>query len=253
MLDKEQNFILGLYPTTKLLFTLLMIVSVFLIPGYVYAYSTIIIYCIIAGMAGKLNEYIKLIFKTMLILVIVIFAMQAFFYPGTDVIWQWKFLSIKKEGIMYGLSLTSKIVAFAGSLMLFFRITDIKDFVISLEKMGLPPTAAYVVLSTLQIIPEMKKRSEVIMNAQKTRGVEIEGGVLTRAKAFIPTLGPLVLSAIAGTEERAITLESRAFSAPVEKTRLYEPKDSKVDRILRRVILLVLIILIVGRMIQWIL
>lgn len=252
-MDKENNFVLDLYPTTKLLFVVCAMISVFVIPSYIYAYSTIIVFSLIAMIAGKFKEYIGLMIKTLSILVLVVFAMQAIFHAGTTVVWQWKFISVKKEGIVYGLNLTSKIVALAGSIMLFFRVTSVKDFIISLETIGLPPTAAYVVLSTLQIIPEMKKRSTVIMNAQKTRGVETEGNVLQRAKAFIPTLGPLVLSSIASTEERAITLESRAFSAPVKKTHLYVPKDSNMDKILRYVFVMILILIIVGRLIQWIL
>ena len=122
-----------------------------------------------------------------------------------------------------------------------------KDFVYALEKLGLSPKATYVVLATFNIIPEMHKLSLAIMDAQKTRGVETEGNLLVRAKAFLPTLAPLILTSIANTEERAITLEARAFTVPVKKTSLYQLKKTKKDTGVRALILILLIIIVVWR------
>ena len=106
-----------------------------------------------------------------------------------------------------------------GSLIWFFSVTQEKDFVLALEKSGMSAKASYVVLSTLQMVPVLKK---TIMNAQKARGVETEGNLLVRAKVFVPTIIPLVLSSIAGTEERALTLEARGFSSGINPTHLYD-------------------------------
>lgn len=182
-------------------------------------------------------------------LCILIFLMQSLFYPGSQVLWEWSFLSITKEGITFALMLTSKIIAIGSALILFFRITPVKDFVYSLEALGLSPKASYVVLSTLTIIPEMKKSSHVIMDAQKTRGVETQGSLKVRLKALIPMVTPLVLSSISSTEERAMALEARGFTVKSKKTSLYSLEKTKNDRIIRILLLLVLILLIVGRVV----
>lgn len=246
-MKQKENYILNLYPTTKLLFALLLSVSVFIIPSYIYAFCVVPLCMLIALFAGEIREFVKLVIKALLVLVIVIFLMQCFFYPGSEVLWKWGVLKISMEGVQYGLIMSSRILAIGSSFILFFRITQIKDFVYSLEKLGLSPQGSYIVLATLQIIPEMQKQSKVIMDAQKTRGVETEGSMLVRAKAFLPTLTPLILSSIASTEERAITLESRAFSAPVKKTHLYEIYKTKHDTIARVVMALVLVLMIAGR------
>ncbi len=54
------------------------------------------------------------------------------------------------------------------------------------------------------------------MESQSARGIETEGNVLVRSKAFLPVLGPVILSSIAATEERTITMETRAFYAPAK-------------------------------------
>lgn len=108
-------------------------------------------------------------------------------------------------------------------------------------------TKSYVVLSTLQMVPVLKKRSEVIMNAQRARGVETEGNLLVRAKVFVPTLVPLVLSAIQGTEERALTLEARGFSVETKSTHLYDIEERSVDKIMTAVTAVLFVLIVIGR------
>ncbi|WP_277586323.1 energy-coupling factor transporter transmembrane component T family protein [Psychrobacillus antarcticus] len=243
----KQNILLQLHPLTKFYFSLFILVIVLIIPGYSFAFAIFPVLVLIAVFAGVSKEFLSIVLKALLSVLIIVFIMQMFFYPGDHVLWNWGIFSIKQEGVDYGLLLTSRILAIGSSFILFFRMTEVRDFVKSLEDKGLPPMGAYVVLSTLQIIPEMKRQANTIMEAQKTRGVETEGSLLIRAKAFIPTLTPLILSSIAGTEERAITLESRAFSAPVKKTSLHQLTKSNVDRVLPIVYVLIIVGLLVWR------
>ena len=200
-------------------------------------------------MGNVTKEFTNLTVKALFSLSILIFVLQSFFYPGTEVLWEWNFLAIKQEGINFSLALTSKIIAVGSALILFFRITPVKDFVYSLEVLGLSPKATYVVLSTLTIIPEMKKSSQVIMDAQKTRGVETEGNLKVRLKALFPMIAPLVLSSVASTEERAMALEARGFTANKRKTSLYSIEKTKKDLYTRFMLLVLLILLIVWRVV----
>ena len=100
---------------------------------------------------------------------------------------------------------------------------------------------------TLQMIPEMQKQSKIIMDSQRSRGVETEGNIFIRAKALIPVFIPLVLSSIANTEERVITLESRGFSSETKRTRLYDIEKSKYDTPFTVVLLIYIILCIVWR------
>lgn len=232
---------------TKFYFTLFIFAIVLISPGYIFSFAIFPVLILIAMLAGVAKEFLNIVFKALITVLIFIFLMQMFFYPGEIVLWSWGIFEIKQEGIIYSLLLTSRILAIGSAFILFFRMTEVRDFVKSLEDIGLPPMGAYVVLSTLQIIPEMRRQANTIMEAQKTRGVETEGSVFVRAKAFIPTLTPLILSSIAGTEERAITLESRAFSAPVKKTSLHQLSKSNMDRALPIIFVLVVIGLLVWR------
>lgn len=168
-------------------------------------------------------------------------------------LWKWGNLSVTVESLNNATTIVTAILALGAALLLFFLITPVKDITAALENAGMAPSATYVVLSAIQMIPEMRKQSATIMDAQKTRGVETEGKLLTRMKAFVPTLGPLVLSSIASTEERVITLESRAFTAPVTKTRLYVVTKERRDVVIQVVLIALFVLIVIGRIALWLL
>lgn len=250
-MGKAKKIILELYPTTKLLAVAFIALSVFIVPGFIYPYLILPVCMLIAYIAGCFKEFSNLAVKGLFTIVLFIFIIQSLFYPGTTVLWSWGFLSVKLEGVLFSLNLTSRVLAIGSAFILFFRVTKVKDFVYSLEAKGLPSKVTFVILSTLQIVPEMKKLTFVIMDAQRTRGVETEGSLAVRAKAFLPTLSPLILGSIASTEERVLTLEARGFTATVPKTRVYRVEKTKYDPIVRRVLLILLIILVIGRIASW--
>lgn len=90
------------------------------------------------------------------------------------------------------------------------------------------------------------------MNAQKSRGVETEGNLFIRAKAFLPILIPLVLSSIAANEEKALTLEARGFSMPVQKTQLIDIPKAKRDQLLAISITVLTIVIVIWRIVTWV-
>lgn len=247
----KPNALLQLHPMTKFYFSLFILAVVLVVPGYWFAFSVFLGLVAISLLAGVFKEFMSIVVKALVSVLVIVFLMQIFFFPGEQVLWRWWIFEIKQEGVYYGLILTSRILAIGSAFVLFFRMTEVRDFVKSLEDKGMPPMGAYVVLSTLQIIPEMRRQANTIMEAQKTRGVETEGSLFVRAKAFIPTLTPLILSSIAGTEERALTLESRAFSAPVKKTSLHKLAKSRADRILPILFVLIILGLVVWRVVLW--
>lgn len=239
--------IVSLYPSTKFLVALFIGVTAFIVPNYVYALAGFLLCIVLSFLAGEGPGFLRTIRNTLMILAIFMFTIRVFFTPGLTVYWRWGNLVVSQESLHSALTMTSGVLALGTALLLFFRITEVKDITAALENAGMPPSGSYVVLSAIQMIPEMKKQSATIMDAQKTRGVEVEGGVLTRTKAFLPTLGPLVLSSIASTEERVITLESRAFTARGEKTHLHTVRKRRVDHIIQVLLAVTFVGIVIGR------
>jgi len=243
----KRDFFKKLYPLTKLYLALALIISAFIIPSHIYDYSMIIICGIIVSFENKLKIYSKRIFLSLFWLFTAIFIIQSLFIPAGEVWLKFGFISVYKEGVMKAIGLTSKLTAIVSALTMLTLITPVKDFTLALEKKGLNPKAAFILMLTLQTIPEMKKQADVIMDSQKARGIETEGNVFVRAKALIPIFIPLVLSSIANTEERAITVEARGFSGGEKRTILYDIKETKNDKIMKVILAIFIVLSIVWR------
>ena len=243
----KKDFFKKLYPLTKLYLALALIISAFIIPSHIYDYSMIIICGIIVSFENKLKIYSKRIFLSLFWLFTAIFIIQSLFIPAGEVWLKFGFISVYKEGVMKAIGLTSKLTAIVSALTMLTLITPVKDFTLALEKKGLNPKAAFILMLTLQTIPEMKKQADVIMDSQKARGIETEGNVFVRAKALIPIFIPLVLSSIANTEERAITLEARGFSIGEKRTILYDIEETKNDKIMKVILAIFIVLSIVWR------
>lgn len=251
--DTNKNKIAGLYPLTKFYMALVLAVICVMMPGLAAKVVGFLIINILAAASGVWKIFAKRVRNSVGVLFLILLLIQTFFYPkASDILFSFWIFSAKKEGLLFALTLGFTLLCVGGALIWFFAVTKEKDFVLTLEKKGMSPKAAYVVLSTLQMVPVMKKRSQVIMNAQRSRGVETEGSFIIRAKVFIPTIVPLVLSSIQGTEERALTLEARGFSIETRPTHLYDIEERAVDKTVSRAAFIVLLLGIAGRIVLWV-
>ena len=247
-----KNFLKNLYPLTKFYLAVSLLISAFILPNYIYGYLLILICGIIVYFYGKLGIYLKRVFFSLFFLTLIIFAVQGLMIPSNEIMAKFGFITVYKAGIITAAKLTSKISALVSTVTMLTLVSKAKEFTVALEKKGLNSKAAFILLLSLQMIPEMKKQSDVIMDSQRSRGVETEGNVFVRFKALLPVFIPLVLGSIVNTEERAITLEARGFSIGEKRTILNELKETKNDKILK-IILVIFLILCIAWRILWVL
>ncbi len=248
---KQENKIVGLYPLTKFYLAIVLVVLDIIMPGILSKLVVFVIINIIAALSDVWKSFIRKVRNSVGVLFVILLFIQTFFYPRGEVIFSFWIFNAKLEGILFALKLGITLMGVGGSLIWFFSVTQEKDFVLALEKSGMSAKASYVVLSTLQMVPVLKKKSQTIMNAQKARGVETEGNLLVRAKVFVPTIIPLVLCSIAGTEERALTLEARGFSSGIKPTHLYDIEKTEADKKAVVIITLLGVLGIAGRVALW--
>ena len=246
------NFLKNLYPLTKFYLVLTLMVSGFIIPYTIYGYLLFVICGIFAFLYGKLGIYVKRAFLSLFLLTLVIFLAQSLLFVSDEVFAQIWIFVLYKKGLLKAIAVTSKLWAIITPITLLILITPAKDFITALEKKGINPKIAFILLLTLQMIPEMGKQASVILDSQRSRGVETEGNVFVRFKALLPVFIPLVLGSIVNTEERAITLEARGFSIGEKRTILNELKETKNDKIVK-IILVIFLILCIAWRILWVL
>ena len=252
MQQKGKNKIVELYPLTKFYLAIAAAIVAIVLPGILSKVICFLALNVLAIVSGAHPVFIRRVRNSVGILFLVLLVVQTFFAPGETVLFSLLGFKAKLEGLLFALKLGFILASVGSALIWFFAVTTEKDFVLALEKKGLSPKASYVVLSTLQMVPVLKKRSQTIMNAQKARGVETEGNIWIRAKVFVPTIVPLVLSSIQGTEERALTLEARGFSVETPSTHLYDIEPKPMDRVMTIVITVVFLLIILERVLLWV-
>jgi energy-coupling factor transport system permease protein len=197
------------------------------------------------------RPFISSSLRLLLPFAISLFLIQSLFFPeGTTVLARLGPLTVKAEGVRFAFASTVRILLITGALLLTLLTTHPGVLMSGLVQKGFPPNLAYVVVTTLQIVPQMQERAALIIDAQRSRGLETQGSPLRRARALLPLLGPLVLGALLDVEERTLALEARAFSATTPKTSLFELPDPGYERVLRWLILLSLVALIGVRLLE---
>jgi energy-coupling factor transport system permease protein len=239
--EEKHSFLNGLSPETKLLYVLVAIGVPFL-GGKRILFCAFIVLSIIlltgSGILGKTKTIVS-VSGFVLISVVII---QTFFRGGSYTeLFRLGPLVARKEGFEYSIGILLNVLNIILCFCVFVLSTKPSDMMQEMVKHGASPRLGYVFVSLFQVIPQMTERTSTIADAQRSRGMQTEGGLIARAKAFLPLLSPVIMSSFTDTKERAIALEVRGFSSKSKKTFLTEFIPSKADTPVRVMLIIVLI------------
>ncbi len=250
--DRHGNFLHDMHPLNKANMFFVLGVAAFIVPGYWYGFAAAILFLVIASCGGIFRSFASIYLKVAFLFVAFLFVVRACFTPGEQTIYRLWGIHLTWEGIDVGLKSASIILAFSGAFILFMKLTPISKLMHALEKRGESHSVSFVAVYSFQSIIDLNLSAKVILDSQKARGIETEGNLYRRLRAFIPVVGPLVLNAIANTEEKSIAMDARAFSAPVKHTFLRElPAVQTPEKILVAVCDILFVALIVWRVALW--
>lgn len=187
---------------------------------------------------------LKTIIKSLkpLVFVLVFTAViNLFFANGEDILFQWKFIKIYREGIENAVKMVVRLTCLVtGTSVLLTYTTSPLDLTDGIERLltplkhiGVPVHDFAMMMSiALRFIPTLIEETDKIISAQKARGADFESGnVLSRAKALIPILVPLFVSAYRRAFELAEAMECRCYRSGVGKTRMKVIKTRPADYI----------------------
>ena len=148
-------------------------------------------------------------------LVASIMLINTFLYPGAErVLFVVGPLSATEEGLTAASQAALRVIAFAFSVGLFALTTRTGELIEDLEQRGLGRRATFIISAAVGTVPRMADRAREIVDSQRARGLDTQGGPLARLRGLVPLAGPLVLSALTDVEQRTMALEARAFAAP---------------------------------------
>ena len=174
--------------------------------------------------------------------------MQALFQPGGEkVIFRLWVLDVTIESVSYAFRIAMRIAVMISAFTIFLLTTHPSELMSDLTRRGLPGQFAYVIISTLQILPQMQAKAQTIISAQRARGLDTESSFAKRAGSLVPLVGPLVFGSLVEVEERAIAIVARGFTSTHVKTSLHEVNDTSADQAIRWVLILIVVLSLVSR------
>lgn len=224
-----KSFVHRLDPRMKLLLTVLYIVTLFLVPdfwGFGVVGAFVLLIVIFSGVS------LKIVLRGMkpLIFIVVFTALFNILYGGGDPLFpgvgwlSW----LKTDGVRNAAFMILRILLliFGTSYLTYttspVMLTDALERIMRPLKVVHFPVHELAMMMTiaLRFIPTLIDETDKIMNAQKARGADFEtGNIIRRAKALIPILIPLLISAFRRAEELADAMECRCYHGGKGRTR----------------------------------
>ncbi len=211
---------------TKLILVIVYIVGLFQAVGWV-SYGAVTLAtaaCMWLSHISAKNIFKGL--KPMLFIIVLTALLNIFYTDGTPIIPGWV---ITWEGIARAVQMILRIVLLiTGTFLLTYTtspiaLTDgLEKLMNPLKKIKVPVHEMTMMMSmALRFIPTLIEETDKIMSAQKARGADFEtGSLIDRAKALLPVMVPLFVSAFRRADELAVAMESRCYHGGEGRTRM---------------------------------
>ncbi len=223
-----KTLIHNLDPRTKLIFTVIYFVALF-ISGSFVSYAVILVFLSVCITISHIR--LKVIMKGMkpLLIIIVMTSILNLFYTKGEPIVSFWIIKLTYEGIRNALFMILRIfLLITGTFLLTYttspmQLTDGLESLLSpLKKIKVPVHELSMMMSiALRFIPTLIEETDKIMSAQKARGADFEtGNLIQKAKAMLPLLIPLFISAFRRADELAVAMECRCYHGGAGRTKL---------------------------------
>ncbi len=226
-------------PRVKILLTMVYIILLFLVKNFTGFLAYAVFTFAVVGVSRIPLRYVIKGLKPLLFIIVFTGIINIFMTPGTiafQIPYTWitatwegmhmaAFLVIRLTFLIMGtslLTLTSSPIS----------LTDgIEHLLSPFKKIGVPAhELAMMMTIAIRFIPTLMEETEKIMKAQTSRGADFEtGNLLRRAKALVPLLVPLFISAFRRADELALAMECRCYNGGTGRTRMKQLKVTKGD------------------------
>ena len=234
---QTESVIHKLDPRVKLGGTLLYIISLFLfenVCGYVLAALFLVIVIKLSKVPFK---FMVRGMRAILFLLFLTVVFNLFLTPGEPLISLWK-LTITKEGLAVAVFMAIRLTFLIIGSSIMTLTTTPNNLTDGMEKMMSPlkvlkvpvHEVAMMMSIALRFIPILLEETDKIMKAQIARGADFESGnLLQRAKAMVPLLVPLFISAFRRANDLAMAMEARCYRGGAGRTKMKPLVYKKID------------------------
>ena len=245
-------------PRTKVLMVMIYLVALFTANSVItLGLVALFLAMVITVSQVKLRLLVRGL-RPLVIILVFTGVLNIFLTPGEPILSFWR-LSISAEGVYRAVFLVVRIVMMVMSTFILtytttpIALTDgLESLMGPLKRIRVPVHELTLIMSmALRFIPTLIEETDKIMSAQKARGADFEtGNIFKRAKAFIPLLVPLFMSAFRRADELAIAMESRCYHGGEGRTRMralrYERRDALAGFVGAALLAAVISLVVIG-------
>ena len=225
-------------PRVKILLTIAFIVGIFLVHSlWGYALALVFVY-FMARLSHVPFKMLMRGLRPLRFILVLTFVLNLFFSGEGTILWQWSFITITHEGLSRAVHYCLRLLFLVIGTSLLTLTTSPVSLSDGLELLLSPlkvihfPAHELAMMMTiaLRFIPTLLEEADKIMKAQMARGADFESGnLLARAKAMVPLLVPLFVSAFRRAGDLAMAMECRCYRGGEGRTRLRVLKLTRAD------------------------
>ncbi len=233
------SFLHRLDPRAKILLSVLYIVIIFLAKSVLSFGLLLVFSALLVALSGISTKLVLGSMKALTFIIVFTAVINIFWMQGETLLVSVGPIHIYLEGIVNAVLIVLRIMLLLVCTSMFLTYTTtpialtdgLEQLLAPLNKIHVPVHEFAMMMSiALRFIPTLIEETEKIMNAQKARGADFsEGNLIARAKALIPILVPLFVSAFRRADELATAMECRCYTGGTGRTRMhvlrYRPTD----------------------------
>jgi energy-coupling factor transport system permease protein len=222
----RNSFFHRLHPLAKAVWAVGAVVVAFATRNPLVLFSIFLLGLLFITLARVLPNYgqvMRLLLPISLSLIVFQALAPAFPKPWTAIATLGPF-TVYQEGIYSGLSLLTRAWAGSSFAVLLVLTTHPGDLFTALQKLGVPHELNFMVSTSLQMVPIVQREFQIVMSAQRSRGMRPRGFA-----SVIPSMVPVFAGTIERVQQLAMSLESRAFGSKGVKTSLRETQAAAAD------------------------
>ena len=232
------SFVHRLDPRAKLIAVLCYIVALFLAKWWVTYAVMLAVLVLSVRISSIAPKSIIRGMKPVVILLIFTAVLNILYYPGEHILCSFWIFTVSLEGILHAFFMVVRILMLISCTFLLtyttspLALTDgLETLLGPLKKIRIPVHELAMMMSiALRFIPTLIEETDKIMSAQRARGADFESGnLIQKAKALIPLLVPLFVSAFRRADELATAMECRCYHGGQGRTRMKQLKYRPAD------------------------
>lgn len=262
----SSSFVHNMDARIKMLLCLVFMVGIFFVKSFVmFGFVTVFLIMLIAASRVPLKSILKSV-KGIIVLLLFTVILNIFFTKGDadkdKLLVSWWIFEIWDVGLYFAAKMFLRLVYLVvGSSVLTLTTTPV-DLTHAIESLLKPLKVikfpvhelALIMSLTLSFIPSLMEETDRIINAQKARGASFDtGGLVKRAKAFVPILIPLLVGGFRRADELANAMNSRCYEGATKRTQMRVMKLSWRDLVGTLIVLVffVTVFVVYGMKGQW--